>query len=200
MKLVLFSTPDAFADESALLGEMFEQGLEVLHLRKPTWQRDAVAALVESIPVRFYNRIVLHTHYELVREYGLRGIHLPEVERARNPACAEQWKESGAYSVSTSLHTLAALHGYDPVYDYVMLSPVFDSISKQGYRSAFSVDDVRRAVHQSSYAVIALGGVCTENIHELQAMGFAGAAVLGAVWHSDNPVQACTQLLSCVAQ
>lgn len=200
MKLILFSAPNAIANEVALLGEMFEQGLQVLHLRKPTWQRAAIAALIEHIPQQWRNRIVLHTHYELVREYGLRGIHLPEAERANNPDSVARWRECGVHHVSTSLHALSALRQYNPAYDYVTLSPVFDSISKQGYSAAFSVEELRVSVQQSSYAVIALGGICKQNIYLLQPMRFAGAAVLGAVWNSCKPIEECRELLQCLQQ
>lgn len=198
MKFVLFSSPDVVDDEAALLCAMLEQGIDVLHLRKPTWHREDIATLIENIPQRWYHRIVLHSHHELVREYGLVGVHIPEALRISTPAYAVQCREQGIRHVSTSLHTLAALDELCDAYDYATLSPVFDSISKQGYRSAFSMEKLSRAVQHSPCAVIALGGVCKENIHELKAMGFAGVAVLGAVWHSRHPVRACEHLLACL--
>lgn len=195
MKFILYSAPDAVANEPALLGAMLEQGVDVLHVRKPTWQRDAVAALIESIPPQWHNRIVVHTHHELVQQYGLYGIHLPETVRLGNPLYAAQSKHNGVRHVSTSFHLLSALAECDTAYEYVTLSPVFASISKQGYSAAFSAAEMGEAVQRSSYAVIALGGICKENIHKLQAMGFAGAAVLGAVWQSAHPVQECKALM-----
>jgi len=44
--------------------------------------------------------------------------------------------------------------------------------------------------------LFALGGVEAENIAELASLGFNGAAVLGAVWHSPDPVEALLEILN----
>jgi hypothetical protein len=94
--------------------------------------------------------------------------------------------------------------------DYCFLSPVYDSISKAGYRSAgFLCDDdgggdeggrragsgggrrLAAALARAPLPVLALGGVAPGKLRELRAAGFAGAAVLGAVWQADEgPVEA----------
>lgn len=71
-----------------------------------------------------------------------------------------------------------------PRFSYMFLSPIFDSISKEGYRSAFPMEVIRSAAEDGliDRRVFALGGVCASNIAETQAAGFGGAAVLGAMW------------------
>ena len=61
------------------------------------------------------------------------------------------------------------------------LSPVFDSISKQGYRSAFDPDSLRPWLEGKR--VVALGGVTPERIPLLRDAGFSGAAMLGYFWN-----------------
>ena len=81
-------------------------------------------------------------------------------------------------------------------YDYVFISPVFDSISKQGYKAA--IDPAGRGQlaqwarqHTTTLPrIVALGGVNAACIPALLEHGFDGAALLGAVWESDNPVAA----------
>ena len=57
-----------------------------------------------------------------------------------------------------SLHSLGELsedlHGLD----YAFLSPVFDSISKQGYTAAFDSEALKEAVSKAACPIIALGG------------------------------------------
>ncbi|MCL2282696.1 MAG: thiamine phosphate synthase [Fibromonadales bacterium] len=80
------------------------------------------------------------------------------------------------------------------------LSPVFDSISKHGYKAKYSKEELREGIaawkktHQQK--LFALGGVEASNIAELAELGFSGAAVLGAVWHSFDPVGACEEILN----
>jgi thiamine-phosphate pyrophosphorylase len=75
------------------------------------------------------------------------------------------------------------------------LSPVFDSISKLGYKSKFSKQELKEGIaawknFHHSQKLFALGGVEADNIAELAELGFDGAAVLGNVWHSSDPVEA----------
>lgn len=72
-------------------------------------------------------------------------------------------------------------------FDYLFLSPVFNSISKPGY-AGFA--DASFTLQKSSPQpeVIALGGIDATNIHQLKAMNFDGAAVLGSIWQ--QPEQA----------
>ncbi|MDR3253081.1 MAG: thiamine phosphate synthase [Tannerella sp.] len=67
---------------------------------------------------------------------------------------------------------------------YVFLSPVFDSISKVGYRQGFTSEELLSYRMQGfiNKRVIALGGIYAGNISEIRRYGFGGVAVLGALW------------------
>ena len=68
--------------------------------------------------------------------------------------------------------------------DYVSLSPIFDSISKQGYMSAFTDNDIADASRKGIIdgKVYALGGVTYKRIETVKFMGFGGAMILGDAW------------------
>lgn len=59
-------------------------------------------------------------------------------------------------------------------WDFLVLGPVFDSISKAGYKG--------RSFGHIPHNAIAIGGVTPSNLEKLQQMGFYGAAMLGAIW------------------
>jgi thiamine-phosphate pyrophosphorylase len=153
----------------------------ILHLRKPFASLAELETLVQQIHPAYYDRIVLHDHYALAEKYRLKGIHW----NARN----EDFKLEGAYwqkaSISRSCHSIPEVEMYKNQYQYVTLSPIFDSISKQGYKAAFSESELKSAIGQGiiNHQVIALGGIDTSNIHQLATMGFGGAAVLGVIWN-----------------
>lgn len=77
----------------------------------------------------------------------------------------------------------------DTVFEYAFLSPVFSSISKEGYASKldFSIEISKRTNHTTK--LIALGGIQFENIHQAIAFGFDDVALLGAIWESNNPLE-----------
>ena len=67
----------------------------------------------------------------------------------------------------------------------MFLSPIFDSISKQGYAAAFTKEELADASRRGviDERVIALGGVTPKHLGELARIGFGGGAFLGHVWN-----------------
>ena len=94
-----------------------------------------------------------------------------------------------------SLHSLQDLQLDLSGLDYVFLSPIFDSISKQGYSAAFEAEALAAALQTARCPVIALGGISTQNIPIAASLGFAGVAVLGSIWHGPDPVAEFRSLL-----
>ena len=201
-RLVLISAPTALPDEPRLLAALLGAGSETLHLRKPGWPAAQVERLILNIPEVFHARLVLHGHPGLVRRYRLGGLHLTAAARAatvrRPPLLPGQ-------TLSTSFHSLAEISGHRRHYDYVFLSPIFDSLSKQDYASNFTLPGLqvffnRRAARPGhQLPVLALGGITAQHLALVQRTGFAGAAVLGTVWQSPDPVGALRRLQAACA-
>lgn len=177
MKYIVITQPTFFAGEAERIILMFQSGLQRLHLRKPDSTADEVRALLNGIPAVYHGRIVIHEHFELLHEFRLGGIHL----NRRNPAAPDDWKGD----VSISCHSLEELadRKKEP-FAYLSLSPIFDSISKKGYCSAFTSEVLSRAQKQGiiDERVMALGGICRENVKDVLTYGFGGVMVLGDAW------------------
>ena len=165
MKLIVVTTPTFFVEEDKIITALFEEGLDILHLRKPETPAMYSERLLTLIPEKYHRRIVTHEHFYLKEEFNLMGIHL----NARNP------KEPHDYAghVSCSCHSVEEVKNRKHFYDYVFMSPVYDSISKVNYYSK----------------VMALGGINEDNLLEIKDFGFGGAVVLGDLW---NRFDACS--------
>lgn len=199
LQLVIMSAAEYHSSELTVLPQLFEAGLAVFHVRKPAWSRAEMAAYLQAIPSEYHGRLVVHAHYELALQYPVRGIHL--TEKARQASTTGQLlRQLPGRSVSASFHSLAAVARHRRHYDYVFLSPIFDSLSKAGYGSGFDLTEVAaflsRLAARPGYrpAVLALGGVAAQNLGLVQQAGFAGAAVLGTIWQNTDPVAAFQQL------
>lgn len=183
-KLIIITLPDFFEGEADIINKLFANGIQHLHLRKPEATKEQLASWIEKIETDFRSRIVLHDHHDLAFEYGLGGIHL----NSRNPKLL---REGWGGSISRSCHSIAEVEACQGDYDYVFLSPIFDSISKQGYRAAFSKEELADAKARGilSRNVYALGGVTFDNLKEVEQLGFYGAALLGGFWetYSNSP-------------
>ncbi len=176
MKLILITREDLFPEEIACICELFANGLEVLHIRKPSLTRQDTAALLAAIPAIYHPQIVLHDHYELMEQFGLKGIHM----NRRNVARRDTLKQP----TSRSCHSLEEIEKFSQSYEYLFLSPVFDSISKVGYQARFSALELEEAKKKGliNNRVVALGGITPENAALVSAWGFGGIAVIGTVW------------------
>lgn len=178
MKFIVITSPAFIAGEAFYISRLFEAGLDVLHLRKPGAQAAECARLIEQIPEQWRTRIVVHDHFGLCRDYGLQGVHL----NSRNPQPPADFVPR---SVSASCHSLAEVAARKSALTYMTLSPIFDSISKQGYSAAYTSDELARAASDGiiDSKVMALGGITLDNIPQLRDWGFGGAAFLGDVWN-----------------
>lgn len=190
MKIIVITRPEFFDGEVALVNKLFEHGMERLHLRKPRATRQELAVWIEGIAPLFRQRIVLHDHHELARHYALGGIHL----NSRNPEIpqwADQEKYQHPFTLSRSCHSIEEVQQNRNILDYMFLSPIYDSISKEGYGAAFSRQQLTEAYATGILGdnVFALGGISADKLPELVAMGFRGAAVLGDLWMSNDPCE-----------
>ena len=195
MRIIVISAPDFLPGEAEAVTALLEAGAWRVHVRKPAAGSDSIARLLEHIPAALYSRISLHDHHELAARFGVGGVHL----NSRNPSVPDGF----GGMVSRSCHSIAELSQYSSVCDYMFLSPIFDSISKSGYVSRFSLEEIRRRIVAGSDVatarmdvmssdgncrsvdwgrVFALGGVCPDNVRLLEDVGFGGAAVLGYIW------------------
>lgn len=180
MLTIVITRPDFFEGEAEQINALPSTwNADIIHLRKPNSTIDQCRALIEQIDPSVRSRLVLHDHHSLCPLYNLKGIHL----NSRNPHAPANF--SSAYSISRSCHSFAEVEKYKPQSNYVFLSPIFNSISKQGYSSAFSLQELQQASLNGiiDSKVIALGGLTPQNIPQLTPLHFGGFAFLGAAWH-----------------
>ena len=57
-KLVLLTTPYFFVEEHAILSTLFDEGLELLHMRKPNSEPVYSERLLSLLPDRYRKRII----------------------------------------------------------------------------------------------------------------------------------------------
>lgn len=182
MRFIVITPPDFIPGEAELIARLFYCGLDTLHLRKPGSSIETCARLLDALPKACLRRIVTHEHFTLCRDYGLQGIHL----NRRNPDIPAFIRaDKGSFTVSASCHSIAETAARKPETDYVFMSPIFNSISKQGYAAAYTDEALTQAASRDIIdgRVVALGGITYDKISQLRDWHFGGAAFLGDVWN-----------------
>ena len=160
MKLIVITSPTSVTNETQAITSMFEEGLDFLHIHKPTFSKKEIENFIQQIPAKYHKQISMHADFP-------------------------------------KFHSLEALKDHHPSPGQMaFLSPVFDSISKNGYKSKFT-DRLNKFTQIKPELIatikgknmVALGGVDTDKLELLKRVGFKGVATLGAIWHSKKPVE-----------
>lgn len=138
MRIIVISAPDFLPGEAEAVTALLEAGAWRVHVRKPAAGSDSIVRLLEAVPKCCRDRLSLHDHHELATRFGVGGVHL----NSRNPSVPAGF----GGLVSRSCHSMEELSEYGSVCDYMFLSPIFDSISKSGYTSRFSLEEIRRRI------------------------------------------------------
>lgn len=191
MKIIIITSPEFIPGEVSCICRLLDCGAYRVHLRKPAASIDEYENLIRQIPQTYLNRIVIHDYFSLSVKYHLAGIHL-------NSRSHDLPAGFGG-SVSCSCHTLAEVAMRKSAMDYLFLSPVFDSISKENYPAAFSPEMLHCAAADGiiDAKVMALGGVTFSSLERLASYAFGGAVMLGEIWqHLDDKKieKLCNQL------
>lgn len=159
MKLIILSSPITVPNEHQIIHSLFEEGMEIFHLHKPEFTKEEIKNFIQAIPFKYHSKITLHSDFPKFHSLEELKQHLP--------------LRSGQYA---------------------FLSPIFDSISKPGYKSSYEFQELTQKETGKINAIsgnniIALGGIDEDKIETCRELGFAGVAILGAIWNSKSPVE-----------
>lgn len=183
--IVLIAPENDITNEITILNQLFQEGLEYYHLRKPNKDYKAHCDYLNAIDSKYHNKIMVHYHHELVNEFNLKGIHFQEqkrIDNIDNPGQYFKGLQMFGKTISSSFHEPKDLENCHFEFDYHLLSPVFSSISKAGMSGrGFNVTSIDKII-------LGMGGVSTDNLSEFEKLGFKGVGVLGGIWNSDSPI------------
>jgi len=183
--IVLIAPETDIPNEIELLTKLFEEGLDYYHLRKPQKNKEEFCMFLNQIDSKYHSQIIVHTFHELINDYNLKGIHFEEqkrIEHIDNPGQYFKGLNMFGKTISSSFHEPKDLEDCGFEFDYHLLSPVFSSISKQGYKGReFNVKHIDKVI-------IGMGGITKDNLNEIENLGFNGVGVLGGVWNNENPI------------
>ena len=171
LMIIAITSSDIVHEEDIIISSILEEKrAHYVHIRKPYWDCGQTRKLIRRIPEKFHPQLKLHDHFSLLKEFNIGGVHLNN----RNPVPL-----GDARNISKSVHSLAELKDIQN-FEYVTLSPIYESISKPGYKSDFNLIEVKQAINRKR--VVALGGITPDKFPELIDLGFFGAAMLSYFW------------------
>jgi len=182
--LIVISSPHRVENELEKVRYLLDNGLQKFHIRKPDWNETELEDYIRGIDSKFHSKLVIHQKQDRNLANKINSVHLSEVDRKVFFEAHSDDLKLKNIKLSTSIHSMKNYPELKSFFDYCYLSPVFDSISKQGYLAMSEADRDLRV--KKATKVIALGGINSANAQEAMNMGFDGIAVLGSIWENEN--------------
>ena len=177
MRIIAITTPKVDDNDICLIQHLLEAGVDIIHLRKPESNIYECRKLLSGLTKEQRQKIIVHDFLELYNEFSLKGIHI-------NKRIQSLPDNYNGYK-TRSCHSFEEIQQYKNEYDYLFLSPIFDSISKEGYKSGFTEQELQEA---SACGIIdekvtALGGITFDSIPYLKKLNFGGVAMIGGIYN-----------------
>ncbi len=181
MIIFLITYPNTIINEAKIINELFNEGLAVLHLRKPNYTIEETERLVNAIDEKYHSKIAMHQHHSIAEKYGINRMHFSESNRLTATEQELKKLKEKKNILSTSIHSINDLELLSDNFTYTFLGPVFESVSKPGYKAL--TEEIKIIKNKSrATKVIAIGGITTEKIESIKQANFDGAALLGVIW------------------
>lgn len=199
MEITVITSSKKNDNEADIITKLFEAGLNTLHLRKPTYSTKQVMRLLEKIPAHFHDRIIIHSHHNLIFKYNLKGVHFTNIHLERK---FKKWwflrklRVSGKKIISSrSYHKLSEVYNTEEIkFNYYLLGTIFNNLTNSFY-SGFYEHGLIAAVKNSGKDFIARGGINLNTLEKSYQLGFKGVALHSFIWKSDDPFAKFVEVL-----
>jgi thiamine-phosphate pyrophosphorylase len=182
--MIVITNPFAIANEISIIDSLFEEGLSLLHIRKPGLSEIEIAKFIHQIKHEYRENLVLHNHHEIAADFGIKRIHFSETKRKTNDSSV-----IANMILSTSTHSIEDFNALENIFEYSFLGPVFKSISKENYYPKTDLFEDLAKRENFNTKVVALGGIHSDNIEKSLQNGFDDVALLGTIWNSPNSIK-----------
>lgn len=159
-------------------------------------QRRALGHAVAKLCRHFGAAFLVHSDAALALELQANALHLPQGASITEARAAV----GDAIPIGVSCHSLAeCVHAEAEGARYVMLSPLFRSVSKPDMGHGMGAERFAEIAGATRLPVTALGGITAENAAEALRAGASALAVLGGVMAAEDPRAVTAALVAAVA-
>lgn len=186
------------ASPQSILEEAIKGGTTIFQFREKGngslkgCERKELAQTLQHICKQHNIPFIVNDDVDLAVEIGADGVHIGQEDEQ-----IEQVRQKiGNKILGVSVHNVeeakqAELSGAD----YLGVGPIFHTTTKEDIREVSGPSVIRMIRSQGiTLPLVGIGGIGTENAHEVIAAGADGIAVISAISLQDSPEQSARQL------
>lgn len=193
MKLIVITPPHSVSDEHSSIHAMLGAGVDYVHVRKPSLSLEALREYLAKLDADVRDRLVLHVPFDSAQGTNI----VEQLPSGNDEYCVSSSAPFDKLRVTQDIDeddrdVMLSLskHGQNlDLYNYIFLSPIFPSISKENYGEEPNIEQLKNIVEQIPTETIALGGIDPSRVAACHELGFAGIACLGHIWNAKTPTE-----------
>ncbi len=192
MEIMLLSPQTTKEKEIDIIIQLFEHGLNTLHLNKPEMSTKKMREYISHIPNVFHNRIIIHSHHHLAFKFSLKGVHFTEhhLKRTFKNWCFFQKEKlfNKKFIHTRSYRKLSDIFNPEKYpFDYYIVKNVFNPITKD-FNIGFHPLRIEEML-KTNKKIVARGGIDLQTAQKAREFKFYGVCLYSYIWKSENPIQ-----------
>lgn len=193
LSLYFVASRGKLSDESFLnlIKNTIKGGVSVVQLREKTLNSRefyALALKVKALCDELQTPLIINDRVDIALAINASGVHLGQEDLPVSIARKLLGKDK---IIGLSVKTLSQLESVKGA-DYLGCGAVFQSFTKDS--SIIGISGLQTLCEKSALPIVAIGGICAENIALLKACKIAGVAISGALMNAENPYETSSAL------
>jgi thiamine-phosphate pyrophosphorylase len=171
-------------------------GVRAVQLREKDLPARSLLALARDLAelAKAYDaRVLVNDRVDVCLASGSAGVHLPA---AGLPASAARGLVGADRLIGVSAHSVdEAVRAEESGADFVVLGPIFDTLSKRAFGPPIGLGELERARTRCRVPLFGIGGVTKDRVRDVLKAGARGVAVVGSVMAAADVERASRELL-----
>lgn len=183
-------------DLISIIRESIEGGVSIVQLREKdcsTREFYQIAREVSDYLKPLKVPLIINDRLDIALAVKAEGLHIGQSDLPYNKARELMGTDA---IIGLSVESLEdALEAEKLDVDYLGLSPVFTTPTKEELTHQLGLEGVRAIKKASRHKLVAIGGIHPDNCAEIIRAGADGVAVVSAICSADSPLAAAQELL-----
>ena len=184
----------------SVLSQAVAAGVSSIHLRERDLNTKDLLALardVQRVMRRCEGQLIVNDRIDVALSMDKAGVHLRSTSL---PVAIARRLLGSERLLGVSVHSVReAVQAEKDGADYIVLGPIYDTPSKQGFGSPLGLSSVEETCRAVGVPVLGIGGVNAARAREVRRAGAFGVAVIAAVLRADDVEMATRTLLDSLA-
>lgn len=184
-----------------LVKEAIEGGVSMVQIREKdssSLEFYELAMRIKTLLIPYHVPLIINDRVDIALAVDADGLHIGQSDMPYSVARKLLGKDKIIGLSVENIHQAIEANALDV--DYIGLSPVFYTDTKNDIAPALGLDGITEIAKISKHRMVGIGGINTSNASDIVSSGAEGIAVVSAILSHDDPKKAAMKLKKCVSK